>query len=288
MMPKILVTGSNGQLGQTINELYGSAPSLDILFTTKQEFDITNAEEINLFLKNHKFDYCINCAAYTNVEKSETNPDLAFKVNAEGVKNLAQQCKKHGIILIHISTDYVFDGTKQTPYIEDDVTNPINKYGKSKLAGEKFIQDILENYYIIRTSWLYSKYGNNFLKTIIRKIKNKEPIQITTSQRGTPTSCSDLADFIFCLIKNKNYASGIYHFSASGETTWYDYALEICRHFEAIDCKLIKPVKIFQSKTKRPDYSVLDSTKAFRVFEKVVLWQNSVNKVAESVIMSDK
>ena len=284
MKTKILITGANGQLGKTIKELYGNDNSLEIVFKAKQELDITNNLELNTFFKAHNFDYCINCAAYTNVEKSETNPDLAFQVNADGVKNVAQQCKGHGIVLIHISTDYVFDGTKQTPYLEDDKTNPINQYGKSKLSGEQFVQDILDNYFVIRTSWLYSVYGNNFLKTIIQKIKNKEQIQIITTQKGTPTSCSDLAKFIFYLIKHKVTAFGIYHFSPSGETTWYEYAMRICKHFKAYDCKKIKPTETLGSLTKRPEYSVLDITKSKDIFKREIFWQESVDNTVRSLI----
>ena len=158
MKIKLLVTGANGQLGQTIKENYESDPSFDIIFVSKNELDITNDEEIKTFFENQKFNYCINCAAYTNVDQSESNPDLAFKVNAQGVKNLAIQCKKHKIILIHISTDYVFDGKNQVPYTEEDEPNPINQYGKSKLLGETYIQEVMECYFIIRTSWLYSKF----------------------------------------------------------------------------------------------------------------------------------
>ena len=284
MKPKVLVTGANGQLGQTINELYGFDSTFNIYFAEKREFDVTNVEGMDSFLKNHQFDFCINCAAYTNVEKSETNPNLAFEVNAEGVKNLAQQCRAHGIILIHISTDYVFDGTKKVPYSEHDLPNPINQYGKSKLAGEKHIQAILERYFIIRTSWLYSKYGNNFLKTIIKKIENNEPLQIITSQRGTPTSCHDLAEFIFHLLKQKNPIFGIYHFSALGETSWYEYALQICEHFMQYDCKKIESTETYTSVAERPEYSVLNNSKARLVFKKDFLWRESVNSTIKALL----
>jgi len=284
MISKVLVTGANGQLGRTIRELYERDISLNFVFATKQELDITKNEELKTFFEKTKFDYCINCAAYTNVEQAEQHPDLAFNVNAEGAKNIARECKKHEVVLIHISTDYVFDGKKQTPYVEDDAPNPINQYGKSKLAGEKYIQGILENYFIIRTSWLYSKYGNNFLKTIIRKIKNKEQLQITTSQRGIPTSCSDLSEFIIHIIKNKTSKFGICHFSALGETTWYGYAMRICKHFRAYDCKKIVPVKTFKSMVNRPCYSILDNTKALQIFKRKILWHKSVDKTVKALI----
>ena len=284
MTTKILVTGAKGQLGQTIKENYEFDPSFDIVFASKKELDITNNEEINTFLEAHKFNYCINCAAYTHVEQAETNPDLAFMVNADGVKKLAQQCKAHNVVLVHISTDYVFDGKKQSPYTEDDIPNPINQYGKSKLLGEKYIQEDLEKYFIIRTSWLYSKFGKNFLKTIIQKIESDDKMQITISEKGTPTSCSDVAEFIFCLIKNKTPLFGVYHFSALGETTWYDYAMQICRHFKNYDCNKIEPVKTFNFKANRPSNSILDNTKASRIINKKFSWQKSVDKTVKSLI----
>src|SRR5690606_37549958 len=159
----ILVTGAQGQLGLTIQELYVGNSAFDFTFTSKSELDITNKREIEIFFEQYKFDYCINCAAYTNVEQAEKTPDLAYKVNAEAVKSLAEVCKEYETTLIHISTDYVFDGEKEIPYTIKDLPNPINEYGKSKLLGEQYVQEILQNYFIVRTSWLYSKkYGKNF------------------------------------------------------------------------------------------------------------------------------
>jgi dTDP-4-dehydrorhamnose reductase len=191
---------------------------------------------------------------------------------------LALTCKKDKVILIQISTDYVFDGEKDAPYNEKDKPNPLNEYGKSKLAGEQYIQSILDEYFIVRTSWLYSKYGNNFLKTIIAKIQNQEDLKITTSQIGTPTSCIDLAQFIFVLIKNRENNYGIYHFSASGQTTWFDYALQIGKLFEDYDCKKIVPVSQFNSKAKRPRYSILDNSKASRIIKDRMPWDERVKE----------
>jgi len=284
MKTKILVTGSEGQLGQTINELYSNDPEYDIKFVTKVELDITDNVAIQAIFKKHKFDYCINCAAYTNVEQAEEQIDLAFSINAEGVRNLAEACRKNNVILIHISTDYVFDGKKQTPYIEEDIPNPINVYGKSKLAGEACIQEIEPKYFIIRTSWLYSKYGHNFLKSIINKIQNNELLKITTCQRGTPTSCKDISEFIFNLIKSRNSNFGIYHFSAKGETTWFGFALQICSHFKNYNCKTISPVEVFKSKATRPNYSVLDNCKALKITKDQKNWRESVDETALSLI----
>jgi len=284
MKTKILVTGANGQLGKTIKDLYSKDLNLNIKFTSKSELEITNNEEVSSFFKDNKFDYCINCAAYTNVEEAESNAKAAFKVNADAVMNLAVACKANNVVLIHISTDYVFDGEKQTPYTEEDIPNPINEYGKSKLAGERYIQEIKPNYFIIRASWLYSRFGNNFLKSITGKIQNQERLTITTSQKGTPTSCDDLSEFILMLIKSKNSNFGIYHFSAQGETTWFDYALQICKHFRDYDCNKIEPVEIYNAKARRPKYSVLDCNKIMPIINEQIFWKKSVDKTVLQLI----
>jgi len=284
MKTKILVTGSEGQLGQTIKELYSKDSGFIIKFVSKADLDITNKESIEAIFNKYSFDYCINCAAYTNVEQAEEQIDLAFSINAEGVKYLAEACKAHKVTLIHISTDYVFNGKKQIPYTEEDKTNPINAYGKTKLAGEKYIQEIQPNYFIIRTSWLYSIYGHNFLKSIINKIQNNDTLRIITSQKGTPTSCTDLSEFIFKLIKTRNSNFGTYHFSAKGETTWYGFALQICSHFKDYNCKNILPIEIFKSKATRPNYSVLDNNKALTILEDQKSWKESVDETVFSLI----
>ena len=232
MKTKFLVTGANGQLGKTIREQFSKKNELlQAVYVSKSELDISNINDIDKLFYNHSFNYCINCAAYTDVEEAETDTKLAFKINAEAVKNIAEICKKNNTTLIHISTDYVFGGEKNEPYLEGDKTNPINQYGKSKLLGEQNIQDALNQYFIIRTSWLYSKYGKNFVKTIMAKIQQGTKLQITTSQLGTPTSCVDLAKFIYHIIVSNEDKYGIYHFSALGEATRYDFALQIATHF---------------------------------------------------------
>ncbi|MEZ4856877.1 MAG: dTDP-4-dehydrorhamnose reductase [Gelidibacter sp.] len=279
MKTNILVTGANGQLGQTIKELfYKKDDNLNFTFVSKSELDITETEKLNIFFETHRFDYCINCAAFTNVELAEDKPDIAFKINAQAVKNLAHQCNLRHVVLIHISTDYVFDGKKQEPYNEEDKTNPINVYGASKLQGERYIKEILSEYFIIRTSWLYSKYGHNFVTTIINKLQDNKPLQITTSQTGTPTSCVDLSKFIIHLIERKNKNFGLYHFSAVGETTWYDFAIQIASHFNHFDSNLLLPIKTFQSKAKRPKYSVLNNNKA-KQYAIIQEWKISLNTV---------
>ncbi len=285
MSIKVLITGSNGQLGKTIKELYAiNGDEIVFTFTTKAELDISVKSEIEDFFSINGFNYCINCAAYTNVEQAGKDRKIAFKVNAEGVKHLAQICKKTKTVLIHISTDYVFDGNKNTPYLESDITNPINEYGKSKLLGEQYVQDITQNHFIIRTSWLYSKYGNNFVKNIVNKIQENTEIKIITSQKGTPTSCIDLTKFIYFLIKSKVTNYGIFHFSAIGETTWYDFAIHISNHFSYNVRPLIIPTKKTLFKTRRPMYSTLSNYKRQQIFPIEFYWQNSVNEVVKSLV----
>jgi dTDP-4-dehydrorhamnose reductase len=258
MSKKVLITGAKGQLGKTINELYSrNEDDVEFTFVTRAELDITNAYNLKLFFKNNEFDYCINCAAYTNVEQAEKTPEIAYKVNAEGVKYLAEACKAAQTTLIHISTDYVFDGEKKEPYVKEDKPNPINVYGKSKLLGEQYIQDTLIVFFIIRTSWLYSKnYGKNFYRIILQKVKNGEDLEIITDQIGCPTNTENLANYIMDLIIGKSQNFGITHFCDDKAMTWYEFAEEILK--ECL-CEEIKIVKINSCCTfaKRPKYSVL-------------------------------
>lgn len=285
MKTKVLVTGANGQLGLTFQELQVNYTDIiEFIFVSKDELDITKPEALEPFFNKNNFDYCINCAAYTNVEQAEKTPEQAFLVNAIGVKNLAKACKKTNTILIHISTDYVFDGEKKEPYTEVDLTNPINEYGKSKLLGEYYIENTLHKYFIIRTSWLYSVYRNNFLKTIVNKIDCNKKIKITTSQKGTPTSCEDLSKFIIYLISSYENKFGIYNLSAQGETTWFDFAVQISKHFNNHNKSYILPVREFVSKAKRPKYSILDNSKSMELYSKTVDWTISVDNTVKKLI----
>jgi len=279
---KVLVTGSNGQLGKTLQEFYASSKDVEFTFTTRDELDITNTKEIDQYLKKNDIDYCINCAAYTNVEKAEDEPEHAFLINSIAVHNLALACKKKGIILIHISTDYVFDGEKTKPYKESDETYPINTYGKSKLKGEQNIKAILDHYFIIRTSWLYSRFGHNFLDTILKKVLHNDDLKIVSSQTGSPTSCDDLAEFIYFLILNKDITFGIYHFTSQKSTSWYGFAKHIASHFKAYDLKKIQPLETYKTKAERPSYSVLDLSKTLNIYPKINSWIHSVNETIAS------
>jgi len=258
-MKSVLVTGANGQLGKTIKELYQNNDiDLEFVFVSKETLDISNKDNLEIYLKNNSFDYCINCAAYTNVEQAEKTPKIAYKVNAESVKNLAYICNKNNIILIHISTDYVFDGEKETPYIAGDETNPINEYGKSKLEGENHIKKILTTYFIIRTSWLYSKkHGDNFYKKILNKAKTEKQLSITTEQKGCPTDTVNLSKFIVKLIQKKNPVYGVFHFCDAKVMTWYEFAEQIL--IENNLSSIINLVKVnnYCTFARRPKSSVL-------------------------------
>lgn len=283
-MKKVLVTGAKGQLGRCIRDAVSEYSGLDIFFASKNELDIENAALVEEFFKTNSFDYCINAAGYTNVEKAESEQEKAFMANAEAVKTLALQCKEADIIFIHISTDYVFDGQKRTPYLEEDATNPINVYGASKLKGEQYIQEICERYFIIRTSWLYSQYGHNFLKSILKLSKEEKQLTITTEQTGTPTNANDLARLVLDIIVlgSKNY--GIYHFSNEGEATWYGFAeaiLKLSNQFDAV--KLVK-TDHYRTFAKRPVYSVLDCKHVLNQFNVSLFpWEESLRELIKRV-----
>ncbi len=259
MNKKVLVTGANGQLGKTFKELYSSnLQGLDFIFVSKSALDITNQNRLSVFFSKNIFDYCINCAAYTDVEQAEKSPEVAYRINSDGVRNLAKVCKEKNIILIHISTDYVFDGEKAKPYTVFDVPNPINEYGKSKLLGEKYIQNILSSYYIVRTSWLYSKkYGHNFYKSILNKAKKEKVLSVTDDQVGCPTNTVDLSLFIVNLAIQAPQAFGIYHFCGSEILTWYDFARQILSENQLVNKTKLVKVSNYVNFAQRPKYTVL-------------------------------
>lgn len=278
-MKKVLVTGANGQLGKCLRDACNDFTELEMLFVSKNDFDIENEEAIKTFFKKNRVDYCINTAAYTNVEKAESEPEKAFSINAEAVKNLSLQCSKHGVVLLHISTDYVFDGNAETPYSEDAVTNPINIYGRSKLKGEQYIQEFCEKYYIIRTSWLYSQYGRNFMTYILNAAQEDKPITMTTEQIGSPTNANDLARVLLKIVDSNTKDYGIYHFSNHGETTWHGFAKEILNLSSQIDDSKLVKTDHYSTFAKRPLYSVLDNSKMFKLgLYKTTNWQDSLKK----------
>ncbi|MDT0675357.1 dTDP-4-dehydrorhamnose reductase [Autumnicola musiva] len=260
-MKTILVTGASGQLGRCFEKLSSDYPQFDFFFTTSSEVDITKKCELHQLFGAKYFDFCINCAAYTNVEKAESEQQKAFQVNAEAVKNLAEICQASGTMFFHFSTDYVFNGKANSPYSEKDKTDPINNYGASKLKGEENIRNVADKYFIFRTSWLYSEFGHNFFRTILNKAKEGAHLKITTAQKGTPTNANDLAKLVMKLIASENDEVGVYHFSNKGEATWYDFAEEILKISGNTEAVKLEKSNDYKTVAERPAYSVLDKTK---------------------------
>jgi dTDP-4-dehydrorhamnose reductase len=280
-MINVLVTGSNGQLASCIKDLAKQYEDLDFIYTDYKELDICDLNQVNTFFKsNKKIDYCINCAAYTAVDKAESDAEKAFEINANGAKNLALVCDEQGAVLIHVSTDFVFDGDKTEPYIETDIPKPISVYGASKLKGEVEIQKTFEKHFIIRTSWLYSEHGTNFMKTMLRLAETRDEISVVSDQIGTPTYAGDLADVILKIISSKNTNFGLYHYSNEGQTSWYGFAKAI---FEGSNLKIkTTPIKTeaYPTPAKRPIYSVMDKTKIKNTLKATApKWQDSLSKI---------
>ena len=259
----ILVTGSNGQLGSEFKALANYNSSHNYTFTDVEELNITNKKQVQEFLSSNSFDVVINCAAFTNVDKCESDSQGAKMLNTEGPRILAQECNNHNISLIHISTDYVYDGRNHSPYKETDFTNPVSAYGKTKLEGEMMIEEYAGTAIIIRTSWLYSSFGHNFIKTIMKYGKERDELKIVFDQIGTPTYARDLAKTIIDGLENIEFMEGVhtFHYSNEGVCSWYDFAKEIVE-FKNIDCK-ITPIetKDYPLPATRPCYSVLNKAK---------------------------
>lgn len=281
----VLVTGANGQLGQAIQSISDKHPNIDFKFCTSSDLDITSKENCELVFTKFKPNYCINAAAYTAVDKAESESEKAHLINVIGAKNLAEVCKEFSTILLHVSTDFVFNGSKTTPYLETDVPNPTGVYGQTKLDGEKAIQKTFDNYFIIRTSWVYSQFGNNFMKTMLRLASERDNLSVVSDQIGTPTNAVDLAEVLIkiissChseLVSESHY--GIYNYSNEGQCSWYDFAKKI---FEvnniSINLQSI-PTSAYPTPAKRPAYSVLDKSKIRRVFGvEVKKWEESLKK----------
>lgn len=289
----ILITGARGQLGQALRSVSVRYPKFTFIYTDSGELDITNRQIILDFFTQHKPDFCINTAAYTAVDKAESEQEVAELINVDGARNLAEVCAEFNTTLIHISTDFVFDGESAIPYSEDDVPNPKSIYGLTKLDGELAIAEVWHKHFIIRTSWVYSEFGNNFMKTMLKLATTRTSLSVVSDQVGTPTYAVDLAGVILDIISKQSsvqqqtthknpqsgsrYPYGIYNYSNGGQCSWYDFAEKI---FEVnkieIDLHAI-PTTEFPTAATRPKYSVLDKQKLIAVFGiKIRPWQDAL------------
>ena len=271
MKSKILVTGANGQLGKELREFSSLHTGLEFVFLSREDLPIHQFELVRNYFNTLKPAYCINCAAYTAVDKAETEKDLAFQINGEAVGVLAAVCKEHNTSFIHISTDYVFNGDTAYPYTENFPTDPINVYGASKLEGEKQAMQLNPECIIIRTSWVYSSFGKNFVKTMVQLMSEKDQVKVIKDQLGSPTYAADLAETIFniigfCHLQIYNWTPGIYNFTNEGIISWYDFAKAI-KEITNSPCD-VKPIsaKEYPTPAKRPAYSGLEKTKIQQTF----------------------
>lgn len=281
----ILVTGCNGQLGNEIQLLEREYPQHQWYNTDVQELDITDVSAIRQFVLEHQIDGIINCAAYTAVDKAEEQEELCTKLNAEAPAYLASAVGSRGGWMIQISTDYVFDGTSHVPYVEDDDTCPNSVYGRTKLVGELNVQKLCEKSMIIRTAWLYSTFGNNFVKTMIRLGKERSELGVIFDQIGTPTYAHDLAHVIMTVVR-KGIVPGVYHFTNEGVISWYDFAKAIHRIAGIKTCH-VRPLHTAEYPTpaRRPHYSVLDKTKIKKVYGiEIPYWEESLKDCLEKIV----
>lgn len=259
---KIVVTGANGQLGKCLQDVASNFPALQCIFLGREHCDLQQFGMVSQVLQALKPDWVINAAAYTAVDKAEQETQAADLINGEAVGHLAKVCKDIAAKLIHVSTDYVFDGTATQPYVETDTVHPVGAYGKSKLIGEQLIQQLYaDGAVIVRTSWVYSRHGANFVKTMLRLMKEKESIGVVNDQLGSPTYAIDLAIALLNICKYPKFVPGIFHYSNSGIISWYDFAVAI-REISGLNCK-VNPITTadFPTPAKRPSWSVLNCSK---------------------------
>lgn len=312
----IIVTGANGQLGKElqaaatrnaesggsgsanaipddpafVNPALGNpAPRFEYVFLSKEHLPIQDASRVREFFENMQPAYCINCAAYTAVDKAETEKDLAFAINGDATGHLAAACKQTGTRLIHISTDYVFDGDSATPLKEDDPTGPISVYGASKLKGEQLALRENQDTVIIRTSWVYSEFGHNFVKTMIRLMREKERISVVDDQIGSPTYAADLAAVILDIVTGEKFVPGIYHYSNEGQTSWFDFALAIKEGISSSCSVLPIPTAQYPTPARRPHYSLLDKSLIKRTYGITIpQWRPSLTRCLDRLRLSEQ
>lgn len=286
-MSKLLILGGSGMLGTSLASQCALG-SIAYLAPRSNKLDIRKRDDVQNYIKRHKPDAIVNCAAWTDVENSESEYPNAIQLNVDAVQNIAIAAREAGLPVVHISTDYVFDGTKREAYSEGDSTNPINSYGVSKMLGEKvFLSVAFENFYIIRTSWLYGASGNNFVKTILRKALVQKRIQVVNDQFGSPTNSEDLARGILAILQKKP-AMGVYHYTNAGVVSWFEFAKRIYQ-LAGTDVNLIEPIQstAYPTKVKRPSRSVL-STKKWEKAEisKLICWEESLTRIFPRILAS--
>lgn len=276
-MTRILITGGNGQLASSIKAIQNRYCDFEFIYTDTSVLDITNYNQVETFFKSYRPDFCINCAAYTAVDSAEIETELAEQINTFAVGHLARICNTYETTLIHLSTDFVFEGNQSSLYREFDITQPLSVYGSTKLKGEQRLLTEITKFFIIRTSWLYSEFGNNFMKTMIRLAQNRDQLTVVADQIGTPTYAQDLALVLCEIVKSKSTAYGIYHYSNEGVASWYDFAKSI---FEFNQTEIdVLPIRTesFPTPAKRPVFSVLDKTKIKTNFNiRIPYWRDSL------------
>jgi dTDP-4-dehydrorhamnose reductase len=287
---RVLVTGSSGQLGQCLQ--VGIAHDLDIVYLDRADFDLSDATSMEAALDRHKPDYVVNCAAYTNVDGAESDRDIAANINHFGVLDLANLCAERRIKIIHISTDFVFDGTSRKPYKSEDVCSPLGVYGQTKLLGESALAQVMpEDTMIIRTSWLYSEYGSNFVKTMLRLFETKEEFRVVHNQQGSPTYAQGLAALIWHILGTRQFSPGVYHWCDKGVTTWYDFANEVGKRGYEKGLIANKGVAMpilsseYPTASERPMYSALYSYPTLKKYPKIrqLPWQDQLDRMLDAL-----
>jgi len=285
MKKNVLVTGANGQLGNSIRRLASEYVDCTFYFTDIETLDILSKEQIDAYIQTNQIQYIINCAAYTAVDKAEEDQELAMRINRDAVRNIAEAAKCYNVKVIHISTDYVFDGTGGSPFREDASTGPTSVYGITKLAGETVLQAICPQSVIIRTAWLYSEFGTNFVKTMMRLGDERSDLNVVSDQIGTPTYAFDLADAIMKIVIHPVFVPGIYHYSNEGVCSWYEFAKKIML-LAQLNCQ-VHPVSTdeYPTPAKRPAYSVLDKGKIKQVYNVYIPdWEISLSTCIQNLL----
>lgn len=291
-MKTILVTGAGGQLGRSIRRLSVAYPQYEFVFTDVDTLDICDAPSVKAFVGEKEVDCIVNCAAYTAVDKAEDDEALCLRINRDAVRNLGEAAQACGARVIHVSTDYVFDGTHCRPYVETDETCPVSVYGRTKLAGEQLLREVCPEAVVIRTAWLYSEYGNNFVKTMLRLGKEREQLPVVFDQVGSPTYAGDLAAAILAVLTESDeggFIPGVYHFSDEGVCSWYDFAVKIMEWGE-LPCHVF-PIesKDYPTKATRPHFSVLNKAKIKKTYGiRIPHWETSLWLCMKNLRQEDK